>query len=177
MSQSLFGESPFQRMPNLTRPQAGVDMTSHSLPSDMPDSTQNSHAFGPTPHVSPTPSRAGSARHGSAEHVPHSDVFGRRIDGGSPATSRVHSRASSPRTRRARSGPTDAEEDDRDDRRSERSNRRQERNEEPVGVKMTLEAIEMTLRNHATEIGTLKSQTQDICADDDESEVMQALAQ
>ena len=63
MSQSLFGESPFQRMPNLTKPQAGVDMTSHSLPSDMPHSTQNSHAFGPTPHVSPTPSRAGSARH------------------------------------------------------------------------------------------------------------------
>ena len=155
-------------------------MGSNSMPSAMPDVTGGTFVMGPTPTVTPTPSRAGSARHGSAEHVPHSDVFGRRMPGGSPATSGVHSRANSPRTHRARSGPTHAEEDERDDRRSERFDRRQERTEDPVGVKLRLEAIEMTLRVHTNEMGMIKSQTQEICTklmktDADHQEVVRKL--
>ena len=69
----------------------------------------------------------------------------------------------SPRTSRVRSATANAEEDDRDDRLSMRFDRRQERTEDPVGVKLRLEAIEMTLRVHTNEMGMIKSQTQEIC--------------
>ena len=100
--------------------------------------------MGPTPPLTPTTSRATSAQHGSFERNTHSDVFGRRLP---------NSRMNSPRPSRVRSATADAEEDDR---RSERSDRF------PLGMKQRVEAIEMTLRLHASDIGTIKSQSQEI---------------
>ena len=83
MSGSLFGTSPFQQVPNplLTPvPQQGTDPGSVHMPSAMPFTTGHTFAYGPSPDVSPTPSRTGSVRHGSAEQESHRDVFGRRSE-------------------------------------------------------------------------------------------------
>ena len=47
-----------------------------------------------------------------------------------------------------------------DDRRSERSERRRDRNDDPVGMQQRVEAIEMTLRVHASEMGIITSSHQ-----------------
>ena len=47
-----------------------------------------------------------------------------------------------------------------EDRRSVQSERRQDRNDDPVGMKQRVEAIEMTLRVHSSEKGITKSSNQ-----------------
>ena len=111
---SLFGTSPFQQVPTVGQPQGPPAVDTHTF--SMPFETGNTHAFGPSPEVSPSPSRANSVRHGSAEQDSHRDVFGRRMGEptGTPATSRSHSRVNSPRPfTRVRSTAADAEEEDR----------------------------------------------------------------
>ena len=94
------------------------------------------------------------------------DVFGRRVDTtfpsrfmnptGSQRTSRSASRVNSPRPSNPnRSHGADTE---RDDRRDERRDRRDERTEEePVGMRQRMEAIELTLRQHTSDIAALKT--------------------
>ena len=129
-------------------------------------------AMGPSPTATPNPSRAGSARHGSFERETHSDVFGRRTS--TPATTRGNSRVNSPRPSSVRSMMGDEDED----RRSR--DRRQDRSEDPVGMRQRLEAIEITLKTHATDIGVMKTQNQEIHSkmtksDDDHQVLIQKL--
>ena len=57
---SLLGTSPFQQVPTAGQPQGPPAVDPHT--SSMPFETCNNHAFGPSPEVSPSPSRANSVR-------------------------------------------------------------------------------------------------------------------
>ena len=68
--------------------------------------------------------------------------------------------------------------DEDEDRRSR--DRRQDRSEDPVGMRQRLEAIEITLKTHATDIGVMKAQNQEIHSkmtksDDDHQVLIQKL--
>ena len=142
MSSLFSGGSPFQRVPTPLTPNQGGAASASSQPQSVP---MDGFAMGPSPTATPNPSRAGSARHGSFERETHSDVFGRRTS--TPATTRGNSRVNSPRPSSVRSMMGDEDED----RRSR--DRRQDRSEDPVGMRQRLEAIEITLKTHATDIG------------------------
>ena len=110
----MFADSPFAQVPTAAHG-VGSQPTQTNFnqqPSAMPMNTGSTYGMGPSPHVTPNPSRATSAQHGSFERNTHSDVFGRRLP---------NSRMNSPRPSRVRSATADIEEDERDDRRSEKS--------------------------------------------------------
>ena len=106
---------------------------------------------------SPSASRAGSARHGSAEQELPRDVFGRPT-GQPPQTPRTS-------TVRSNQDEDDDRERDRDERREQRGRSRQQRaaqqfGDQQIGMNFRINAIEKTLRDHEGESTTQKGTVQ-----------------